>query len=226
MIVETSLPVTKACTAVEVSTQAFYAWKKKEHPPDDDLGIVGLIEAIALEFPKYGYRRITKQLQRQGVMVNHKRVRRLMKEKNLLVRRRRYKPITTYSGHGLRVYPNHAKDVVVTKPNQLWVADITYIHLPAGFAYLAAILDIFSRKCVGWSLSTSIDTKLALDALDMAISARKHLGFARLVHHSDRGVQYASQAYVDRAQSVGIIMSMSGKGNCYDNAFAESFNKT
>jgi transposase InsO family protein len=106
------------------------------------------------------------------------------------------------------------------------VSDITYIYLPLGFAYLAAILDIFSRKCIGWCLGKNIDAQLTLDALDMAIVARKHLGLSETIHHSDRGVQYASQAYTDRLKEFGIVISMSGKGNAYDNAFAESFIKT
>lgn len=181
---------------------------------------------IALEFPKYGYRRVTKALHRQGEQVNHKRVHRIMKENNLLVRRKKFRPITTQSGHGMKVYPNLARDLVVTNLNHLWVSDITYIYLPLGFAYLAAILDIFSRKCIGWGLGKNIDAQLTLDALDIAIASRQHLGFSDLIHHSDRGVQYASQVYIDSLKEFGIVISMSGKGNAYDNAFAESFMKT
>ena len=150
-----------------------------------------------------------------------------MREEKLLCRRKkRFKPITTQSNHGLSVYPNLVKDVVVTTLNQVWVADITYIHLPREFVYLAVILDLCSRKCIGWGLGRSIDTQLALEALNRAIAARQHLGFAGLIHHSDRGVQYASQAYIDQLAAHGIAISMSGKGNAYDNAFAESFMKT
>lgn len=226
MIQETALPVEKSCKAFEVSRQAFYKWKNAGHSANADENILNAMQEIALEFPKYGYRRITKALHRQGEQVNHKKVHRIMKENNLLVRRKKFRPITTQSGHGLKVYPNLAKDLVVTKLNQLWVSDITYIYLPLGFAYLAAILDIFSRKCIGWCLGKNIDAQLTLDALDMAIASRQHLGFSELIHHSDRGVQYASQAYVDRLKEFGIIISMSGKGNAYDNAFAESFIKT
>jgi len=149
-----------------------------------------------------------------------------MKENNLLVRRKKFRPITTQSGHGMKVYPNLARDLVVTNLNHLWVSDITYIYLPLGFAYLAAILDIFSRKCIGWGLGKNIDAQLTLDALDIAIASRQHLGFSDLIHHSDRGVQYASQVYIDSLKEFGIVISMSGKGNAYDNAFAESFMKT
>ena len=150
-----------------------------------------------------------------------------MREEELLCRRKkRFKPITTNSNHGLAVYPNLVKDVAVTRLNHVWVADITYIHLPREFVYLAVVLDLFSRKCIGWGLSRSIDTQLALEALRKAIAARQNLGFAGLIHHSDRGVQYASQAYIDQLAAKGISISMSGKGNAYENAFAESFMKT
>lgn len=226
MIQETTLPVEKACTSLDVSRQVFYKWKKIAPLANADETILDAMQEIALEFPKYGYRRITKALHRQGEQVNHKKVHRIMKENNLLVRRKKFRPITTQSGHGLKVYPNLAKDLVVTKLNQLWVSDITYIYLPLGFAYLAAILDIFSRKCIGWCLGKNIDAQLTLDALNMAIASRQHLGFSGLIHHSDRGVQYASQAYIDMLKELGIVISMSGKGNAYDNAFAESFIKT
>ena len=226
MIEATSLPKEKACKAFEVSKQGFYKWKKREPLPDSDNNVLESMMQIALEFPKYGYRRVTKALHRQGEQVNHKRVHRIMKENNLLVRRKKFRPVTTQSGHGLKIYPNLAKDLVVTKLNQLWVSDITYIYLPLGFAYLAAILDIFSRKCIGWCLGKNIDAQLTLDALDMAIASRQHLGLSELIHHSDRGVQYASQVYIDRLKEFGIVVSMSGKGNAYDNAFAESFMKT
>ena len=226
MIEATYLPKERACKALEVSKQSFYKWKKREPLPDSDSDILESMQKIALEFSKYGYRRITKSLHRQGEQVNHKRVYRIMKENNLLVRRKKFRPVTTQSGHGLAVYLNLAKDLVVTKLNQLWVSDITYIYLPLGFAYLAAILDIFSRKCIGWCLGKNIDAQLTLDALNMAVDARQHIGFDETVHHSDRGVQYASQVYTGRLKELGILISMSGKGKVYDNAFAESFMKT
>ena len=226
MIEETPLSKEKARKAFEVSKQAFYKWKKVEPAVNSDGSILEEMQHIALEFTKYGYRRMTKQLHRHGQQVNHKKVYRIMKENNLLVRRKKFRPVTTQSGHGLVVYPNLAKDLVVTNLNQLWVSDITYIYLPLGFAYLAAILDIFSRKCVGWCLGINIDSQLTLNALNMAIASRQDLGFSGMIHHSDRGVQYASQDYTDRLKELGILISMSGKGNAYDNAFAESFMKT
>lgn len=226
MIETTVLPIEKACNAFEISKQGFYKWKNREPPVNTDLSMLTEIRVIAAEFTKYGYRRVTAELHRRSKIVNHKKVYRIMKENNLIVRKKRFKPITTHSGHGLKVYPNLAKSLVLTKLNQLWVADITYIHLPEGFAYLAALLDIFSRKCVGWSMDISADTQLTLNALNKAILARRHLGLIGLIHHSDRGVQYASQEYVNKLNEEGIAISMSGKGNAYDNAFAESFMKT
>lgn len=226
MIQTTTLPIDKACKGFEVSRQGFYKWKDRKPPSREDGNIIGAMQEIALVFPRYGYRRMTKELYRRGNIVNHKRVHRIMKENNLLVRRKKFRPTTTQSDHGLRTYPNLAKDLAVTRLNQLWAADITYVHLPEGFAYLAAILDIFSRKCVGWSLSRNIDTELALQALNKAIAARQHMGFAELVHHSDRGVQYASKEYVNRLTEYAIKISMTETGNPRENAFAESFMKT
>jgi transposase InsO family protein len=150
----------------------------------------------------------------------------MREEKILCKKKKAFKPITTQSNHGLKIYPNLVKDVTVSKPNQVWVADITYIYFLSGFIYLAAIIDLYSRKCVGWALSKNIDAQLALDALQMAIKERAHLGLEALIHHSDRGVQYACKAYVETLSKYGILASMSGAGNAYDNAYAESFMKT
>ena len=134
--------------------------------------------------------------------------------------------MTTDSNHSFRIYPNLTKNLNVTRLNQLWVSDITYIRLPHGFAYLATIIDVFSRKCIGWALSKEIDTVLTITALDMAINARWNMGLLDLIHHSDQGIQYASDSYIEMLNQFGIKISMSKKGNPYDNAFAESFNKT
>lgn len=226
MIETTTLPKSIACGALEVSQQAFYKWKMKEPSINNNSQIVDKIKEIAYEFPKYGYRRMTKELFRRGIHVNHKKVLNLMRENKLLVKRKKFKPITTQSNHGLKVYPNLAKDKRITKPNQLWVADITYIYLLYGFVYLAVIIDLFSRKCIGWFLGKNVDTQLTLSALNNAIESRKYLGFNELIHHSDRGVQYAADAYISRLNQLNIRVSMGGKGNAYDNAFAESFMKT
>ena len=220
------IPASRACSAFEISRSSYYSWKNREIKTYADTDVRKLINDIALEFSKYGYRRITKELHRRNKAVNHKKVLRIMREDNLLVRKKKFRPITTDSGHGLKVYPNLAKDLQVTSLNQLWVSDITYIQLLNEYVYLAVIIEIFSRKCIGWDLSRNMDTRLTLNALDMAISDRKSIGFENLVHHSYQGVQYASKDYVNRLKENGIKISMSRKGNVYDNAFAESFIKT
>lgn len=179
---------------------------------------------ICCEYPRYGYRRVTKELHRRGILVNHKRILALMHKENLLCRRKRRFVHTTDSGHTLRVYPNLARALVVTHPNQLWVADITYVRLTRSFAYLAVILDAYSRRIIGWAISASLETKLSLEALRMALATR--LVTSGLIHHSDRGVQYAASDYIALLKSKNIAISMSRKGNPYDNAKAESFMKT
>ena len=174
--------------------------------------------------PAYGRRRITAELKRRGWKVNHKRVGRIMREDNLLCLRRRKFVITTDSHHGHPVYPNVAAGMQLTAMNQLWVADITYIRLETEFVYLAVILDAFSRRVVGWALDRALEAKLVLTALRRAIAARQP--GPGLVHHSDRGVQYACGEYTDLLTQHGITISMSRKGNPYDNAICESFMKT
>jgi transposase InsO family protein len=182
------------------------------------------IQKIAIEMPAYGYRRITAELGRRKWVVNRKRVLRIMREDNLLCLRRRAFVRTTDSDHKLRVYPNLAKDLEVSGLNQLWAADITYIRLQEEFVYLAVILDSFSRRVIGWALGRTLESSLAVEALRMAINGgRVEPG---LVHHSDRGSQYASRAYADLLKDRGIRISMSRRGNPYDNAQAESFMKT
>lgn len=179
-----------------------------------------------LEFGGYGYRRVVKELARRGRKVNSKRVLRVMREQGLLCQPKRRFVVTTDSKHSNPVFKNllRDRDKELSEPDQVWHADITYVTLPKGFAYLAAILDGYSRKCIGWKLSKRIDTELALGALEMALANRQIK--PGLTHHSDRGVQYTSVAYVSRLQEAGITISMSRKGNPYDNAKAESFMKT
>ena len=227
MISENQFNIYKICSIIGVNRSSFYKWKNQPILRDNNLYLKKEIQGIALEFPFYGYRRITKELERRSIDINHKKVLRIMKEDNLLCRRKKqFKPVTTQSNHGLKIYPNLIENIKVTGLNQVWVADITYIRLVNEFIYLAAILDIFSRKCIGWALSRNINTLLVLNALEMAIFKRRFLGFINLIHHSDRGVQYASRDYVEMLQQNGIQISMSRSGNPYDNAFAESFNKT
>jgi transposase InsO family protein len=182
------------------------------------------IQKIAVEMPAYGYRRITAELRRADWVVNRKRVLRIMREDNLLCLRGRSFVLTTDSNHKLPVYPNLAKDLKVSGLNQLWVADITYIRLQSEFVYLSVILDAHSRRVIGWSLSKSLEADLAVDALKMAI--RRGRVEPGLVHHSDRGIQYAARVYTDLLTAHGIGISMSRSGNPYDNAKAESFMKT
>ncbi len=183
------------------------------------------IHDIALEMRSYGYRPITKELRRRGVIINSKVVLRLLREDNLLCLRRRAFVATTDSKHKLTVYPNLARDLVLTDINQLWVADITYIRLRREFIYLAAILDAYSRRCIGWALARYIDARLPLAALKMALQTRSFRP-GQLMHHTDRGVQYACYEYVQMLQQHQIIISMSRPGTPYDNAKAERFMRT
>ena len=197
---------------------------KAGEPTDLDVEGRDRIQRLALEFPSYGYRRITAQLQRDGMAVNHKRVLRLMCEDNLLCLRIRRFVITTDSTHGLPVYPNLVPTLVVTSLNQLWLSDIPYVRLLSEFIYLAVILDGCRRRCIGWALSRQLDASLTLAALQQALEQRTVV--PGLVHHSDRGVQYASQRYTELLKAHHIQISLSRRGNPYDNATAESFIKT
>lgn len=225
-----SLPASKACHYLGVDRNCYRDWeqhrKSSTNPKPDHEGLRSLIHEIVVENPGYGYRRVTKTLQRMDYKVNHKLVLRLMRAENLLCAKRRFKIQTTDSNHDYRVYPNLAKNLQVTGLNQLWAADITYVHLQKGFVYLATILDVFSRKCIGWGLSRHIDSLLALNALDKALETRRGMDLSDLIHHSDRGVQYASHDYVNKLMEHEIRVSMSRTGNPYDNAYAESFIKT
>jgi transposase InsO family protein len=184
----------------------------------------GKIEAICLEYPRYGYRRVTEQLKRERLRVNHKKVLRLMRESDLLCRIRRRRVKTTDSKHRFPRYPNLIKGMAITRLNQVWLSDITYIRIRTGFVYLAAILDAYSRKVIGYAVSRSLDTSLTLEALKMAV-ARRQIG-PGVIHHSDQGVQYASGEYVDELKRHGFLISMARTGNPYDNATMESFFKT
>ena len=182
------------------------------------------IEAICLEFPRYGYRRVTHQLRREGWLVNHKKVLRLMRESDLLCRVKRKWVKTTDSSHGFARYSNLIKGLTVTHLNQVWLSDITYIRIRAGFVYLAAILDAFSRRVIGYAISRNLDTALTIETLRMAIAERQPE--PGVIHHSDQGVQYASEEYVEELRRHGFAMSMARTGNPYENAMMESFFKT
>jgi len=182
------------------------------------------IETICLGFPRYGYRRVTWQLKREGKRVNHKKVLRLMRESDLLCRVKRRRVKTTDSRHRFPRYPNLVKGMTARCINQVWLADITYIRIRTGFVYLAAILDAYSRKAIGYAVSAALDTALTLQALKMAIAERKP--GVGIIHHSDQGVQYASDDYVAELQSRGFLVSMARAGDPYENAMMESFFKT
>jgi len=207
-----------------VSRAGYYRWQSAVPAGDADLDVRDEIQRIALEFPSYGWPRITAELKRRGWETNHKRVYRIMREDNLLCLRRRKFAVTTDSNHNRPVYANLAREMVLTGIDQLWVADITYIRLETEFVYLAVVLDAYSRRVIGWALDRSLEDELTLAALRMALDRR--VPAPGLVHHSDRGVQYASQDYTDLLKDHCITISMSRKGNPYDNARCESFMKT
>jgi putative transposase len=208
-----------------VSRSGFYRFDDNaESRPDPHMDLRDAIQRIALAWPVYGRPRITAELRRQHWTVNPKLVYRLMSEDNLLCARKRKFVVTTDSNHTRRIYPNLAPNLVLTAPDQLWRADITYIRLREEFVFLAVILDAYSRRVIGWALDRSMEDKLALTALRMALSRR--VVEVGLVHHSDRGSQYASNDYTDLLKANGIDISMSRKGNPWDNAACESFMKT
>jgi putative transposase len=225
MSLATPIPLERLCQLALVSRAGFYRWKDVVPATDADLDLRDEIQRIALEFPYYGWPRITAELEKRGWHANHKRVYRIMREDNLLcLRRRKFVVVTTNSNHTRPVYPNLARGMALTGINQLWVADITYIRLELEFVYLAVILDVFSRRVIGWALDRTLEDKLTIAALQMALESRSPA--PGLVHHSDRGVQYASGDYTDLLKDHQITISMSRKGNPYDNAFCESFMKT
>ena len=226
----TPLSVSQKTSLLVVDRSGYYKWLQKPPPEAQrthhDMRLRDELQQIAVEFPRYGYRRMTVELHNRGYRVNHKKVLRLMNEDNLLVVKKRFKPLTTDSNHPHKVYPNLIKHLTITQPDQVWASDITYIQLTDAFVYLSVILDLFSRKCIGWQLGRYLDTQLALDALDQALHQRWNASLQGLIHHSDQGVQYASTLYVNYLRDHQIRISMSGKGNPYDNAFVESFMKT
>ena len=209
-----------------LARSSFYYKPKVESPErmKAEADLRDRIEAICLEFPRYGYRRVTHQLRHEGKQLNHKKVLRLMRESDLLCQVKRKWVKTTDSRHRFPRYHNLIKGMVISHLNQVWLSDITYIRIRTGFVYLAAILDAYSRRVIGYAISTGLDTALTLGALRMAIAERR-LG-PGVIHHSDQGVQYASGEYVDELKSHGFEISMARTGNPYENAMMESFFKT
>ena len=219
------LTVERMMELARVSRASFYRFDAEPAPgPDSDMDLRDAIQKVAVEMPSYGRRRITAELRRRGWTVNPKKVHRLMREDNLLCVRRRKFVVTTDSNHGRKIYPNLARDMALTGLDQLWIADITYIRLRDEFVFLAVILDAYSRRVVGWELDRTLEDSLTLAALRMAISRRTVQ--PGLVHHSDRGSQYASGDYTNLLKETGIDISMSRKANPWDNAACESFMKT
>jgi transposase InsO family protein len=217
-----AVPVIRACELTSVSRSWYY--DRQRRVPRDDTALQDEIEKIVVECAGYGYRRVTRELERRGQIANHKRVLRIMRDKSWLCRLQRRSRRTTLSDHGLAVFPNLLKEAVITGLNQAWVADITYIRLPTEFIFLAAILDAHSRKVIGWNLSRRLDVSLSLTALECALAKRQVA--PGVIHHSDQGVQYAAGDYVAKAREAGMLLSMSRRGQPTDNPQAESFFRT
>lgn len=218
--------VTRLCALAGVNRADYYRRLQEHTPAREETALRDVIQRLVLENRFYGYRRIGELLKRDGWPVNRKRVLRIMREDNLLcLKRPLFKPATTNSRHDWRVWPNLARRLIPTETNQLWVADITYVRLDEAFVYLAVVIDAFSRKVVGWDMADHLKAELALAALEMALSRRGVIP-GGLVHHSDRGIQYACGDYIGRLQAADILPSMSRAGCPYDNAMAESFMKT
>ena len=225
MTAERGLTVERMVKLGRVSRSGFYRFDEGAKPgPDPYMDLRDAIQRIALKWPSYGRPRITAELRRQDWTVNPKLVYRLMHEDNLLCVRKRKFVVTTDSNHKRRIYPNLAPGLILTTTDQLWRADITYIRLRDEFVFLAVILDAYSRRVIGWALDRTMEDELTLTALRMALSRR--VVNAGLVHHSDRGSQYASNDYTDLLKAHGIGISMSRKANPWDNAACESFMKT
>jgi transposase InsO family protein len=219
-----NVSVRKLCYLLNINRQWYYQHRHSCVKDGRDRSLCLALQELRKDFAGYGYRRMTKALQRQGWKINHKRVERVMQQAGLICRRKPRYVHTTDSNHSEPIYANLIKDMHVEAPNQCWVADLTYVRLPEGFVYLACLLDAYSRKCIGWCLSRKMDSTLPLQALEMALAERPIA--SGLIHHSDRGRQYCSFAYVHRLQSVGIQLSMSAPGQPTQNARAESFFKT
>jgi putative transposase len=225
MSLQGSLSIERMCELARVSRASFYRSLREQRPAEEEMEVRSSIQKIAIEHRRrYGYRRITAELRRRGMQVNHKRVLRMMRKDSLLAVRRRRFLVTTNSNHSFEVYLNLARRMSLTGIDQLWIADITYIRLKAEFVYLAVILDAFSRKVVGWALDRTLANRLTITALERAVAKRQPR--AGLVHHSDRGLQYARGEYVGVLEKHGMVPSMSRPANPYDNASCESFMKT
>ncbi len=220
------LGIERLCALAGVSRGGYYRHWRASAPRREETALRDAIQHLSLANRHRGYRMVTALLRRDGWAVNHKRVERLRREDNLLcISRKTFRPATTDSRHRFAVYPNLARKLMSTTVNQLWVADITYVHLSEAFVYLAVVLDTYSRRVIGWALASHLQASLALEALAMALQTRAVMA-GELVHHSDRGVQYACGDYIQRLLAAGIQPSMSRAGCPWDNAMAESFMRT
>jgi putative transposase len=225
MSMQGNLSIERMCQLASVSRAGFYRSLQEREPVEEDMEVRSKIQQIFAEHKRrYGYRRVSAELRRRGMLVNHKRVSRLMREDSLLAVQPKAFVVTTNSDHELEVYLNLASRMKLTGVNQLWVADITYIRLQQEFVFLAVVLDAYSRKAIGWQLGRNLDTSLPLAALEAAIASRHPR--PGLVHHSDRGTQYASNQYVQRLEACGAHISMSRPARPWENGKCESFMKT
>ncbi|MCC7157606.1 MAG: IS3 family transposase [Bryobacterales bacterium] len=218
MKTETQLPLSQMCGMAGVSRAGFYRFQEPAKPNPEDLKLRGAMHKVALEWPSYGSRRMIQELRKRGWKVGRKRIQRLMREDNLLCVAKRKFIRATDSAHALPVYPNLARSMTLSGVNQLWAADITYIRLEEEFIYLAVILDVYSRRVIGWHLDDTLCDSLSIAALRMALAGRPVM--SGLVHHSDRGVQYASRDYTQLLKDHQVTISMSRKGNPWDKAYA------
>ena len=220
------LGIERSCDLVKVSRAGYYRHWQASKPRQEETALRDEIQRLSLANRHQGYRPVTVLLKRAGWNVNHKRVQRIRREDNLLcVTGRTFRPATTDARHPWKLWPNLARDLIATTVNQLWVADITYVRLDEAFVYLAVVLDAFSRKVVGWAMADHLRAELALAALEMAL-AQRAVTPGGLIHHSDRGVQYACGDYIERLEKAGIQPSMSRAGCPWDNAMAESWMRT
>ncbi len=210
-------PITQISEVLEVARSTYY----HRRAPSDEQEVRQAIEAVAADYPRYGYRRITHQLRRQGQVVNHKRVERIMRERGLQVRRKAKRKGTTNSAHGFPRYPNLVEHLEIVHPDQVWVCDITYIGLLEEFVYLAVLMDVFTRGIRGWHLGRHLDQSLTLRALEQALASH-----TPEIHHSDQGVQYAATAYTARLQAAGVHISMAEVGAAWQNGYAERLMRT
>ena len=224
-ILAAEYPVEEICDVLEVSKSGYYKWLRRTPSKRAcaNSALLGFIQTIHMESRcTYGSPRITEQLQRNGIHCGKNRVAKLMRNQGIQGRRKRaFRPRTTNSRHDHPIAPNVLKDTIVNAPDKVWVADITYVRTMAGWVYLAAVMDLYSRKIVGWSIGNSLEANLVKEALKQALVDRRPA--PGLLHHSDRGIQYASSAFRALLHSWNLTASMSGKGNCYDNAVMEAF---